>query len=399
MKPHWVADNRFELLENGEAYYPRVFAAIAGARSEVLLETFILFDDVVGRKLREALLAAAKRGVRVQVMVDGWGSPDLGDDFLRPLLDAGVRWRIFEPAWRWFGWRVNAFRRMHRKLVVVDAEMAFVGGINYSADHLASFGELAKQDYAVLLQGPVVAQIHRFCRQQADPSRSAGSSWWSRWSRHRRARRVRAGEQGWAAFVVRDNGLHRHDIERQYRLALRSARSQVTIANAYFFPGHRLLREMRRAAARGVRVELILQGRPDMPIVKVAASLLHAQLIRSGVHIYEYCERPLHGKVAVVDGAWATVGSSNLDPLSLGLNLEANVLIRDREFARGLQARLRELVEHRCREVKLALPSTATPWWSRWTHALLYRVLRWWPRWLSALPDQQAVVQPLREQP
>ncbi|MBK7061115.1 MAG: cardiolipin synthase ClsB [Rubrivivax sp.] len=397
MKPHWVAGNQFELLENGEAFYPRVFAAIAAARSEVLLETFILFDDPVGRELRTALLAAARRGVRVEVLVDGWGSPDLDEDFLRALLDAGVRWRVFEPALRCFGWRLNAFRRMHRKLVVVDAEIAFVGGINYSADHLASFGALAKQDYAVLLKGPVVAQVHAFCRQQARTG--PRESLWTRWLQHRRARRVRAGEQGWAAFVVRDNGLHRHDIERQYRLALRSARSHVIIANAYFFPGHRLLREMRRAATRGVRVELILQGRPDMPIVKVAASLLHAQLIRSGVRIFEYCERPLHGKVAVVDGEWATVGSSNLDPLSLGLNLEANVLIRDRDFALGLQARLRELVVHRCREVELAMPSPSTLWWSRWNHALLYRLLHWWPRWLHALPAQQAVIQPLRDLP
>lgn len=162
---------------------------------------------------------------------------------------------------------------MHRKPVVVDAETAFIGGINHSADHLASFGELAKQDYAVLLRGPVVARIHTFCRRQADPSPAARGSWWSRRSRHRRAPRVHPGEQGWAAFVVRDNGLHRHDIERQYRLALRSARSQVSIAKVCFFPGQRLLRGMRRAAPRGVRVELILQGRPDIPIAKVAVAL------------------------------------------------------------------------------------------------------------------------------
>ena len=117
------------------------------------------------------------------------------------------------------------------------------------------------------------------------------------------------------------------------------------------------------------------------------------------MRIFEYCERPLHGKVAVVDGEWATVGSSNLDPLSLGLNLEANVLIRDRDFALGLQARLRELVVHRCREVELAMPSPSTLWWSRWNHALLYRLLHWWPRWLHALPAQQAVIQPLRDLP
>ncbi|MCB1998749.1 MAG: cardiolipin synthase ClsB, partial [Rhodoferax sp.] len=321
MKPQWTAGNRFELLENGEAFYPRVMQAIDEARQEVLLETFILFDDPVGRKLQQALLAAAQRGVRVHVLVDGWGSPDLGRDFVQPLIDAGVHWRVFEPAVRWFGWRLNPLRRMHRKLVVVDGTQAFVGGINFSFDHLVASGPQAKQDYAVALQGPVVAQVQAFCRQHLTTKGGAGRPrpWWRRRPGSGAGpalRRERAGEHGWAAFVVRDNLRHRHDIERQYRLALRSAQQHVLIANAYFFPGWRLLRDLRRAARRGVRVDLILQGQPDMPIVQQAASLLYDTLVHAGVNVFEYCERPLHGKVAVVDGLWATVGSSNLDPTS-----------------------------------------------------------------------------------
>lgn len=396
MKPRWMPGNRFELLENGEAFYPRVFETIRQARREVLLETFILFDDPVGRDLREALLAAARRGVEVHVLVDGWGSPDLGDDFLQPLLDAGVHWRVFEPAVRWFGWRVNPLRRMHRKLVVVDGHSAFVGGINFAQDHLATFGPQAKQDYAVLLQGPVVAQVLAFCRQSlATAHDGPAPAWWARWADRRRAGRVRAGDDGWAAFVVRDNRGHRGDIERQYRLALRQAQSHVLIANAYFFPGYRLLRELRRAARRGVRVELVLQGQPDMPIVRSAASLLYGSLLRSGVRVFEYCERPLHGKVAVVDEQWATVGSSNLDPTSLGLNLEANVLIRDRAFGRHLQQQLRTLIEHRCRAVDVEPPSALAAGWARWRAGLLHHLLRWWPRWTQALPAQDAVVQPV----
>src|SRR4029453_1234095 len=141
-------------------------------------------------------------------------------------------------------------------------------------------------------------------------------------------------------FVYRDNRDHRNDIERQYRGAIRSARREVTIAMAYFFPGYRLLKTLRHAPRRGVRVRLILQGPPDMPIVKTAAELLHSQLIQAGVEIHEYCKRPLHGKGAVIDDDWATVGSSNLDPLSLALNLEANVVIRDSAFNAVLNSRL-----------------------------------------------------------
>jgi len=127
---HWVPGNRITLLENGEGYYPRVFDAIVAAEHEVLLETFILFDDSVGRDLQQALLRAAEHGAEVHVLVDGWGSPDLPPSFTQPLLDAGVKLRSFEPAQRLFGARINMLRRMHHKLVVVDGRRAFVGGIN-----------------------------------------------------------------------------------------------------------------------------------------------------------------------------------------------------------------------------------------------------------------------------
>ena len=153
-------------------------------------------------------------------------------------------------------------------------------------------------------------------------------------------------------IVVRDNGRHRADIERLYRIGVRAAKREITIANAYFFPGYRLLRDLRRAARRGVRVNLILQGNPDMRWVQWAANTLHDYLLRGGVHIYEYCERPMHAKVAVIDGDWVTVGSSNLDPLSLFLNLEANVVARSRALADVLRASLARLMQHHCRRIE-----------------------------------------------
>ncbi|WP_230681710.1 cardiolipin synthase ClsB, partial [Paracidovorax cattleyae] len=199
-----------------------------------------------------------------------------------------------------------------------------------------------------------------------------------------------------AIFVTRDNHAHTNDIERHYRVALRAARERVVIANAYFFPGYRFIREMRRAARRGVDVRLVLQGRPDMPIVRTAASMLYDHLIRGGVRIYEYCDRPLHGKVALVDGEWSTVGSSNLDPLSLSLNLEANVVIRDRDFNATLHGRLAHLMEHSCRQVEPTPPG-------RWDGLRLLRsyclfhLMRWFPAWAGWLPRHEpeiSLVQP-----
>ena len=188
--------------------------------------------------------------------------------------------------------------------------------------------------------------------------------------------------------MLRDNHQHRADIERQYRVAIRSARRDIIIANAYFFPGYGLLRDLRRAARRGVSVSLILQGEPDMPIVKIAARLLYQYLMAAGVRIHEYCERPLHGKVAVVDDDWATVGSSNLDPLSLTLNLEANLFIRCREFNRELRASLERLRRRHCSEVREEL--FQYPRLLRFTvRTFLLPTLRRLPSWVRWLPDHR----------
>jgi cardiolipin synthase A/B len=385
--PQWIDGNRITLLENGEAFFPAVFDAIRAAQREVLIETFILFDDKVGRALREVLIDAAQRGVSVDLTIDGYGSPDLSPEFIGGLTAAGVRLHVFDPCPKLFGrWRVGLIRRLHRKIVVADGTLAFVGGINYSADHLADFGPEAKQDYAVSVQGPLVAQIERLARSplQAPDNPVVPAP---------------AGDAQ-AMLVTRDNRRHPNDIERHYRAAIRTARREVVIANAYFFPGYRLLKEMRKAARRGVRVTLIVQGKPDMPIVTLAARLLYPYLLKSGVHIHEYCRRPLHGKVALVDDEWSTVGSSNLDPLSLSLNLEANVMVRHRGFTAELGARLQTLVDEHCTAVDPRAPEHTQGGTTRMLLGLLaFHILRHFPRWASWLPAHRPRVESVTATP
>lgn len=392
MSARWKTGNRLRLLENGEAFFPAVFDAIESARHEVILETFILFQDKVGLALHECLLNAAGRGVQVDITVDGYGSPDLTADFIDSLTAAGVRFHVFDAKARLFGrLRTNFFRRMHRKIVVVDALKAFVGGINYSADHLADYGPEAKQDYAVEIEGPLVEDIHCFARDAI----ALGRGRRRRWGHERDDATTPTPPAGSASalFVTRDNVEHRNDIERHYRIALRAARREVIIANAYFFPGYRLLKDMRRAARRGVRVSLVLQGQPDMPIVQIAARTLYDHLLRAGVHIYEYCERPLHGKVALADDEWATVGSSNLDPLSLALNLEANVVIRDRDFTGELREHLHTLMETSCRKVDPTREMVRS-WWRLAASYLAFHVLRRFPAWAGWLPAHEPTLAP-----
>jgi cardiolipin synthase len=385
----WIGGNQVQLLENGDAFYPSVFDAIDRAERDVLIETFILFEDRVGRLLQQHLIDAAARGVVVDLTVDGFGSPNLSADFVSAMTDAGVRVHVYDPTP--LIRQLKPLRRLHRKIVVVDSRVAFVGGINFSEDQLEDCGAKAKQDYAVRIEGPLVDRIHRFASQALEPvKRQAGLDIFGGRAARKAARQavpetqqpLRGGVQ--MAFVIRDNFAHRADIESAYRSAIRAARDTVWIANAYFFPGYRLLRELRRAARRGVTVRLILQKDPDVPIARFAARLLYDGLMKEGVTVHEYCRREMHGKVAVVDGVWATVGSANLDPLSLSLNLEANVLIRDAEFAATLERRLRHLIEHECEQ----LNADSLPRWTMWryvTGALAYHIARRFPRWLRWL--------------
>jgi cardiolipin synthase A/B len=380
MRAEWRPGNRVELLENGEKFFPRVFEAIAAAEREVRIETFILFDDKVGRELRRVLIEVASRGVAVELTVDGYGSPGLDGEFVDGLTSAGVRFRVFGPGPKIFGMRTNVFRRLHRKLVVIDSRIAFVGGINYGADHLDDFGPQAKQDYAVELEGPVVADIDAFLRH-GEPSRL-------RWFQRRSHQQV--GESAYAGdadvmFVTRDNRRHRTDIERQYRLGIRTARRELIIANAYFFPGYRLLRDIRNAARRGVKVTLIVQGAPDVALATAAARWLYYYLCKGGVRIYEYSRRPLHGKVALADDEWATVGSSNLDPLSLYLNLEANVVIRDLRFTANLRQGLIQMTEQHCHAIDGASLPRRSRWQMLWA-TFVFHLLRRFPAWAGMLP-------------
>ncbi|ELY5917257.1 cardiolipin synthase ClsB [Cronobacter sakazakii] len=392
MKTTWRDGNHIELLENGDEFYPAVFDAIDKARSKVILETFIWFDDNVGRQLHDVILNAAQRGVSIEVLLDGYGSPDLSDEFVGTLTSAGVMFRYYDPRPRTMGMRTNVFRRMHRKIVVIDGEVAFVGGINYSAEHMSDYGPEAKQDYAVRVEGPVVQDIYHFVLSNLGEERV--SRWWQR--HYQQAVENTTPGEAQALFVWRDNNDHRDDIERHYLKMLANAKKEVIIANAYFFPGYSLLHAMRNAARRGVKVKLIVQGEPDMPIVKVGARLLYNYLVKGGVEVYEYLRRPLHGKVALMDDHWATVGSSNLDPLSLSLNLEANLIIHDTQFNQTLRDNLTRLIREDCKQVDESMMPKRT-WWNLAKSVIVFHFLRHFPAmvgWLPAHTPKLAQVPP-----
>lgn len=394
--PPLASGHRMELLEGGDAYFPALIQAMDAAVHEVRLETYIFNDDASGQAVMQGLIRAAQRGVQVYLMVDGLGTPDLPQPWLQALAQAGGHYAQFRPLGRLGLLLPGQWRRLHRKLALIDNELAFCGGINVLDDWLEP-GEppltAPRFDFAVAVRGPLVAQVAAAMKQL----------WW-------RARAVQSAREvdfrgGWealqnvatargprpvpsvprtppnpaspsvrAALLLRDNVRHRTQIERAYRKAIGSARQDILIANAYFLPGRRLRHALIRAAQRGVRVRLLLLAQFSWPLQAHAVRWMYRPLIEAGVEIHEYASSFLHAKVAVVDGQWATVGSSNLDPLSLLLAREANVVVQDPVFGAQLRARLLQALAQDGRVVDRA--AVDVPPWSRWLDHLAFALLR-----------------------
>ena len=335
----FLGGNKLQLLTNGAAYFPALRHEINAAQSEIYLETYIFDDDEAGIGIATALARAAWRGVSVHVLVDGFGSKDIFKETRRLLHDAGAQVLIFGPKTSPLTLRRNRLRRLHRKLVVVDARVAFVGGINIIDDMHTPRQTPPRYDYAVRIEGPLIASVLQ--QTQSLWRRVAWASLRRGLQRHATASTAPVGDQR-AALVMRDNLRHRSDIEDAYLEAIDHAREEIIIANAYFFPGARFRHALRRAAERGVKVLLLLQGRVEYVLLHYASRALYGPLLDAGVEIYEYHKSFLHCKVAVIDQHWATVGSSNIDPFSLMLSREANVVIDDARFSQELRRNLRD---------------------------------------------------------
>jgi cardiolipin synthase A/B len=341
---HQISGNQLELLQSGTEFFPRLCSDIDAAHHSIYLETYIFAADQTGRVVADALQRAAARGVKVRLLLDGFGSAELPQQWVDDLREANVDVRWFRREISPFTLRRNRhrrLRRMHRKMAVMDGEVAFIGGINIINDIPAHTNLSAPQlDYAVRVKGPVAGEI-----------RSATRYLWSvvSWANlSRRGKKIKWLVSGAKMpstsqdikIILRDNVRHRRDIEREYLNVIEGAQGEIIIANAYFLPGRSFRQALVNAARRGVRVTLLLQGRVEYWIQHYATLALYDELLGSGVEIYEYQASYLHAKVAVVDGLWATVGSSNIDPFSLLLAREANLAVLHTGFAGELRASL-----------------------------------------------------------
>lgn len=359
--------NRIELLESGREYFPALISAMDSAVREIHLETYLYEADASGLPVTEALCAAAGRGVKVRVLVDGFGGRDFPKNVMPRLIEAGVQVLIYRPDVGGFSFRRNRLRRLHRKMAVVDGQIGFVGGINIIDDNHTPRHKPPRYDFAVRLEGPLAGQLHGAVRHLWELVS------WVNLQRQYRLLEPRGPEPApcgstAAALVIRDNIRHRRDIEDAYLEAIGNAQREILIANAYFLPGIRFRHALIAAAQRGVHVVLLLQGRVEYRLLHWATRALYGALLDGGVRLFEYHRSFMHAKVAVVDRHWATVGSSNIDPFSLMLAREANVVVKDASFAGQLQDRVQHAMYEGAHEIHPAH-------WKR--KPLRERVLAW----------------------
>jgi cardiolipin synthase len=372
--------NDVKLLAGGAELFASVIREIGRAKRSVWLETYIFHLDDTGHAVARALGEAASRGVDVRVVVDGFGSYASIADLEKALCAHGIHFRVYRPE-RKYHLEHARLRRLHRKLILIDEDVGYIGGINVLDDLMdPNHGALDEPrfDFAVEARGSIIKPIFvtmssLWMHLSKEPG---GTKHKKRLQEYMEVRRhARSSGSVRATLLLRDNFFHRRRIERAYLAAIGHARQDVTICNAYFFPGAKLRAALARAASRGVCVRLLLQGRAEYPIQHYGTRALFNDLLAAGIKIYEYQRGFLHAKVAVVDNDWATVGSSNLDPFSLLLAREANISIRDEAFCLELRAKLERTIAADAKEVFLA-DRIKRPWILKIYNFVSYGLLR-----------------------
>lgn len=319
----WRGDNRFELLVDGAHFFPRMLDAIAAAQRQVELELYLVEDGECFVRLREALVAAARRGVRVRCLFDSFGCLKLGTANRQALLDAGVELRLYNPI-RWRRGLRNLFRD-HRKILLVDDQFGYVGGTGATDEFWnPEQPDDGWHEVMVEMRGPLL-----------DDWRSLFEFQWRRCGERRFWRPVEPLQPArLPAAPAKRSGLGRlayaaarqhRDILRALLRALGQSRRQVLLATPYFLPTRKVRRALMKAARRGIDVRLLLSGqRTDHPAVRYAGHRYYPRLLRAGVRIFEYQPRFLHAKMVLVDD-WVSIGSCNFDHWNLRWNLEANL--------------------------------------------------------------------------
>jgi cardiolipin synthase A/B len=363
----YIADNKVILVRGGVAYFELLEKIIGQAKDTIHLQVYIYDEDDTGRKIGEALIAAAKRNVKVYLMADGYGSQSISAAFIQQLNDGGINFRFFEPLFKsnnfYFG------RRLHHKIIVVDTDIAMVGGINISNNYNDMPGKPAWLDFALFTEGPIVKELCVLC--------------WKTWKGYKPDTSVepcnpmvvkldiKPDEIADVRMRLNDWVRRKNQISKTYIEIMVGAHSNVSILCSYFLPGSIMRKTIKRAINRGVKIKVIMAGKSDLVIAKNAERFMYDWLLRNKVEIYEYQNNILHGKIAVCDGRWMTIGSYNVNDISAYASVELNLDVKNPSFAKHIEQTLEEIIANDCTAV------------TRESHTRTKNILKQFFRWAS----------------
>ncbi len=348
LKSNFFRNNNVSLVKSGVEYFTLLLKLINHAKNSIHLQVYIFENDETGRQVCEALIAAAKRGVKVFMIADGYASQSLSPDLVKQLTDAGISFRFFAPILRssnfYFG------RRMHHKIFVVDATECLVGGINIGDRYNDTAAAKAWLDFALYTKGEAAQALCEFClkrwkkRDQETINFNCESNTELKWEKTEMSD-IRIQQNDWVK--------NKNNISATYKQLLRTSQKEVIIFCSYFLPGMIIRKVFADTVKRGVKIKVVITGMSDVPLSKYAEKWLYDWLLRNGIELYEYQPNVLHAKIGLCDEEWLTVGSYNVNQISAYASIELNLDVHNPAFAASVKKELLQIIKQDCVQVTM----------------------------------------------
>ena len=370
IKSSYTFHNTVNLLKGGLPYFSTLIELIDNATSSLQMQFYIYEDDATGIDIANHLIQAAKRGVIVQILLDGYASRKLSPNFKKKLRSNGIRLRFFEPILKskkfYFG------RRLHHKIVVADGQRALVGGINISDRYNDTPGQSAWLDWAIYVKGEAAYELYKICDQfyskNSEENIHLDIETIMKSSDTKTNTPLRIRRNDWV--------MNKNEISASYMNMFKQAEHSIIIMSSYFIPGAFFKRNIIKALSRGISIKLILAGISDIGIAKYAEKYLYRWALRHGIEIYEYKHNILHGKIAVSDNTFVTVGSYNINDISALASIELNVDIENKDFATSVSRILTNIIENECERVSPLKAIKSFSLLEQVTHWVSYELFR-----------------------
>ncbi|MFZ2072579.1 MAG: phospholipase D-like domain-containing protein [Minisyncoccia bacterium] len=366
----YKSGNEVSLIKSGEEYFNILKNIIREAQYKIHFQTYIFDDDNTGKMVVEELINAKKRGVEVYLLVDSYGSRDLSRSFTKQIVDSGIHFRYFAPVVTSKGFCLG--RRLHQKIVTIDSKIALIGGINVADRYFGSLDKKPWLDFALLVKGKICENVSNIC-----------DGFWERKFLNKRIKNniKKLDNKIYPLLRIRQNDWIRekNQISRSYKNAFRNAEKYITIVGAYFLPSRKLRHLLKKAVDRGVKVKIILSKKSDEKVFQLAMDYLYNWMHRNNIEIYEYHPSVVHGKAAVVDDTWLTIGSHDLNFLSTYGLIEMNIDVLDNTLAKEFNFYLENIIENEC--IKVTKEHLEKKWFFerflRWVTYVLVRISEW----------------------